>query len=169
MGCQDKQVLVVDDDEGTRVLLRQILHFSGYQVATAADGGDALRQLRDGVQPCLILLDLMMPRMDGWEFLALQHKDADLAGIPVVVLSGLNDDRIHARSLDCQGILRKPLSPSPVMRPHRATRLSFRSTASPVTTRARRLVGSRSKERTPPTLRRMPSCGRRWRRSCAAA
>src|SRR5690606_2328003 len=81
-------VLVVDDDEDIRLILAQILSLQGYDAPTAANGLDALSQLYDGVEPCLILLDLMMPAMSGWEFRTKQLQDPKLAQIPVVVLSG---------------------------------------------------------------------------------
>jgi CheY-like chemotaxis protein len=81
-------VMVVDDDQDLRSTLAEILAEEGYGVLTATDGRDALERLRGTThRPCVILLDLMMPIMDGHAFYAEQHRDPDLAEIPVVILS----------------------------------------------------------------------------------
>jgi len=82
-------VLVVDDDEGIRETLFDLLSDEGYTVVTAADGRQALDKLRqtDLKKPCVILLDLMMPIMSGSEFYQEQQRDPELAAIPVVVIS----------------------------------------------------------------------------------
>jgi two-component system, chemotaxis family, chemotaxis protein CheY len=80
-------VLVVDDDPAVVEGLSELLEEEGYIVATATDGRDALEQLRAGLRPSVILLDLMMPRMDGWDFRQEQMKDAELRDIPTVVIS----------------------------------------------------------------------------------
>jgi CheY-like chemotaxis protein len=81
-------VLLVDDDEDVRVSLRALLVSHGYAIAEARDGQQALHYLQDNPPPCLILLDLVMPRMDGWEFLTLKAQDKKLAALPVVITSG---------------------------------------------------------------------------------
>src|SRR5262245_34872901 len=81
------RVLIVDDDYDIRATLHEILSDEGYDVASSANGFEALQALRSGTAPCLILLDLMMPVMDGWQFRAQQLSDPTLASIPVVVLS----------------------------------------------------------------------------------
>lgn len=83
-------ILIVDDHEDIRETLSDVLEFVGYQVATAVNGLDALRYLRNHPPPCLILLDLTMPVMNGWDFRQQQMQDPQLAGIPVVVVSGTN-------------------------------------------------------------------------------
>lgn len=102
-------VLVVDDDEDIRLILAQILSLQGYDAPTAANGLDALSQLYDGVRPCLILLDLMMPAMSGWEFRTKQLQDPKLADIPVVVLSGGDNVAQHASALKAAAYLEKPV------------------------------------------------------------
>src|SRR5262249_27660442 len=82
-GC----VLVVDDDADVRGMLAQVLELEGYDVVTAADGREALRRLEER-RPFLVLLDLMMPGMNGWQFRAEQLKQPGIADVPVVVLSG---------------------------------------------------------------------------------
>jgi len=80
-------VLVVDDDPALAEGLSELLEEEGYIVATARDGRDALEQLHAGLRPSVILLDLMMPRMDGWDFRHEQMKDAELRDIPTIVIS----------------------------------------------------------------------------------
>jgi CheY-like chemotaxis protein len=80
-------VLVVDDDMAIREALRELLEDAGYQVAAAAHGHDALRQLQAGLRPSLIVLDWKMPVMDGAQFLLAQQHDPALAAIPVAVAS----------------------------------------------------------------------------------
>jgi CheY-like chemotaxis protein len=80
-------VLVVEDDEDIRADLTAILRVKGFSVDEAANGKEALAQLAQG-HPCLMVLDLMMPVMNGWELRAAMLADAALAAIPVVVVSG---------------------------------------------------------------------------------
>jgi CheY-like chemotaxis protein len=82
-----KKILIVDDDLDLQEALADLLQSRGYIVSSADDGAKALQRLRDSDPPCLILLDLMMPVMDGHEFLAHRNADPVLAAIPVVVIS----------------------------------------------------------------------------------
>ncbi|MDF2694839.1 MAG: Two-component response regulator [Labilithrix sp.] len=91
MASSTSYICIVDDDDDIREALRCALELSGYRVAEAADGSQALELLRSEEGCGLILLDLMMPTMNGWEFRALQREDRTLARIPVVVLSGVQD------------------------------------------------------------------------------
>jgi CheY-like chemotaxis protein len=102
-------ILVVDDDEDTRNSMAMVLELQGYGVVTAANGQEALERLRDADLPCLILLDLMMPVLDGWQFRDQQRQDPALAPIPVVVVSahGALDEK--AAALDAAAYLRKPI------------------------------------------------------------
>ena len=81
-------VMIVEDDEDIRADLTAILRVKGFDVSEAANGKEALARLRGGDRPCLIVLDLMMPVMNGWELRAAMIGDAALAAIPVVVVSG---------------------------------------------------------------------------------
>lgn len=81
-------VLIVEDDEDIRADLMAILRVKGFAVDEAANGREALTRLRDGARPCLIVLDLMMPVMNGWELRAAMLADPALAAVPVVVVSG---------------------------------------------------------------------------------
>jgi CheY-like chemotaxis protein len=95
------RVLVVDDDRDIRELLVELLGGEGYLVSSAADGRQALLEAH-AHRPDVILLDLMMPVMDGWQFRAAQLEDPDLAEVPVVVISAFDHD------LDAAAVIQKP-------------------------------------------------------------
>lgn len=80
-------VLVIDDAEDVCVALTELLEEEGFAAKTARDGREALDLLLGGFRPCAILLDLMMPGMNGWDFRAEQMRIPELAAIPVAVLS----------------------------------------------------------------------------------
>src|ERR1051326_5429673 len=102
-------ILIVEDDADIREDLADILRDEGYDVTTAANGRDARDRLKASEdRPDLILLDLMMPVMDGWQFRTEQLKDAALAEIPVVILSGAGDVRREAAALGASGYVTKP-------------------------------------------------------------
>ncbi|MFN2418087.1 MAG: response regulator [Candidatus Limnocylindria bacterium] len=88
-------VLVVDDDQDVRSLYVDALSEAGHMVAVAVDGADALERLHGGTVPCVVLTDVRMPRMDGWELSRAVAHDPELASIPVVVVTG---DKILAFS-----------------------------------------------------------------------
>ena len=102
------KVLVVDDDNDQRDSLGLILELRGYSVETAANGRDALMKMRQGSPPCLVLLDLMMPVMDGWKFWNELINDKALAATPVVVVSGVAELASAAR-IGAVAHLRKPV------------------------------------------------------------
>ncbi len=81
-------VLVVDDDGHVRSLYVDALTEAGHVVTLATDGLDALAQLRDGSIPCVVLADVRMPRMDGFELARAVRHDPQLSSVPVVVLTG---------------------------------------------------------------------------------
>jgi CheY-like chemotaxis protein len=103
-------ILLVEDDADIRTSLADILTDEGYRVRTAANGSEALQQLRerDTPRPALILLDLMMPVMDGWKMREEMLKDSALASIPVVVLSGVIDLGHQATALGAAAYITKP-------------------------------------------------------------
>ena len=104
-----RRVLVVDDDDNLRFMLQLIFEDAGYEVVGACDGGQALALLRSGdPSPCVILLDLNMPTMTGWEFRAAQLSDAALVPIPVVVMSADRSVEQGAAQLAAQCYFRKP-------------------------------------------------------------
>src|SRR5689334_1575844 len=83
-----RPILIVDDDVDIREALTDTLEARGFEVVTAANGLEALRLLRsNAVSPSVILLDLMMPVLDGYEFLDEQRKDPALASIPVAIIT----------------------------------------------------------------------------------
>jgi PAS domain S-box-containing protein len=103
-------ILVVDDEPDVKVLLTELLRDEGYQVATAADGAEALDYLRAAPRlPCLILLDLVMPNVDGWQFIEERSHDPRLSRIPVVLISGQVAARETARSLGLASCIEKPI------------------------------------------------------------
>jgi signal transduction histidine kinase len=104
------RVLVVEDDVDIRSSLVDLLTSGAFQVDASGDGGDALDRLRAAaVVPDVILLDLRMPKMDGWTFRAEQRRDPGLAHIPVVAMSG--DSSPQAEAIDAAAFLAKPLDP----------------------------------------------------------
>jgi CheY-like chemotaxis protein len=102
--------LVVDDDLDVRSAVGNLLEDEGLNVALAANGADALNILRTGLNPDVIVLDIMMPVMDGWDFRAAQLADPALREIPVVVMtaSGFVPDTIR-RQLNTPSVFKKPL------------------------------------------------------------
>jgi CheY-like chemotaxis protein len=102
-------VLLIDDDLAARESLEELLRQEGLDVVLAGDGAEAHEHLRTGARPCVIVLDLLMPGMDGFEFRAEQLRDPVLAKIPVIVMSGdgLIDER--ALELGVEEYLRKPI------------------------------------------------------------
>jgi CheY-like chemotaxis protein len=103
-------ILVIDDDEDIRESVVEILEDQGYPAVGAQHGGEALELLhRTNPVPCLILLDLMMPVMDGAEFRSKQLEDPAISGIPVVVISAYHDVEQKAQGLQSAGTLRKPI------------------------------------------------------------
>jgi len=102
------RILVVDDNLDVLQAMTLVLKPEGYVVITATDGQAALDRLRQGLKPSLILLDLMMPGMDGWQFMAELHQDASLTDIPVIIVSGGAYPAAEIDSLGAAGYLRKP-------------------------------------------------------------
>jgi CheY-like chemotaxis protein len=105
------RVLVVDDDPDIRETVIEVLEENGHRAQGASNGVEALAQLRGSEElPCLILLDLMMPTMDGPSFRSEQLKDPVLSPIPVVVISAFRDSAEKAKELEAAGHLTKPVS-----------------------------------------------------------
>lgn len=98
-GC----ILVVDDERDIRDTIAELLADEGYAVEEAGDGAEALKKAR-ACHPVVVLLDLMMPGMNGWEFRARQRGDPELASIPVIVLSALG----KVPGVDAAAYLQKP-------------------------------------------------------------
>lgn len=102
----DGHVLLVDDDPDIRDSLSDLLALYGYTTAQAADGARALAMMNEK-RPCLVVLDLMMPVMDGFQLLERMRADGELAETPVVVISAGRLD--EARKLEVAAVLQKPL------------------------------------------------------------
>jgi DNA-binding response OmpR family regulator len=107
-----RTVLVVDDEPDVLLLCRVNLEFEGYEVIEAADGEQAMAQLR-AHRPDVVLLDVMMPKMDGWQVLAAIKADETLADIPVVMLTAKvqDQDQIRGWSQGAADYITKPFSP----------------------------------------------------------
>jgi CheY-like chemotaxis protein len=105
-----RSVLLVEDDPDIRASLEEALEWEGYRVVTAANGRDALARLPRMARPCLILLDLMMPVMNGWEFADALEKNDRLAAIPIVVVTAFADQAGDKKSSIGTGeVVRKPV------------------------------------------------------------
>ena len=100
-------VFIVEDDVDTREMIGRFLELEGYAVETAANGRQALDRLDGGTRACVILLDLMMPVMDGWEFRRLQASHAAFSDIPVIVFSAAGRDRMQ--QIEANDYLSKPV------------------------------------------------------------
>src|SRR5262249_55956908 len=103
-------VLVVDDDEDIREMIALHLGRAGYIALLAASGHEALAHLRSGARPIVILLDVMMPRMNGRQFCAELAADPSLGAPPVVVISGDAQVERKAKDVGADGQLRKPFN-----------------------------------------------------------
>lgn len=105
-----RTVLVVDDDRDIRDFVRDLIEDEGYEVVAVRHGGEAQEWLLRSAPPAVILLDLMMPNMSGWQFLNWLREQEDLEDVPVVVMSGAPDHGLDLarKSRALQGILRKP-------------------------------------------------------------
>ena len=102
-------ILIVDDDPGIRELVRIFLAHKGYAAVVASNGQEALAYLEQQPYPKLILLDLMMPVMDGATFRETQRQQAQLARIPVVVMSAAENIQAQAPTLTADAYLPKPI------------------------------------------------------------
>src|SRR6266404_1979707 len=98
-------VLIVEDDEDLREMMAQQLTLEGFHAAAVTNGREALQYLHEAARPDVILLDLMMPVMDGWEFRRQQQADPEIAPVPVIVLSAI--DQARASTLEADAFLKK--------------------------------------------------------------
>ncbi|HEX8885924.1 MAG TPA: response regulator [Noviherbaspirillum sp.] len=106
-----KHIVVIEDDTNLRETLKDLLEMEGFSVVTASNGREGLRQIEQNGQPCPILLDLMMPVMNGWEVLEAlrREKAAPLAQTPVAVVSAAADIADVECDYGCS-VLKKPVS-----------------------------------------------------------
>ncbi|MBC7691697.1 MAG: response regulator [Methylotenera sp.] len=102
-------VMIVEDDDAIRDAMRMIVESEGYLAVTARNGKEALDYLRarkDDDTPCMILLDLMMPEMNGWEFLEMRRSSDIIAAIPVIVVTAASPSKMPGNA---NKVLRKPV------------------------------------------------------------
>ena len=103
-------VLVVDDDVDIREAITEVLEDNGYRAIGAANGREAFDRLKaEPEKPCAILLDIMMPVMDGWQFRAEQQQDPELSTIPVVVVTAHADISEAVSRMDPAAAMKKPI------------------------------------------------------------
>lgn len=105
----NRPVLLVEDEADTRELMATLLEYEGLIVVPAVDGLEALDLLQGGLTPCVIVTDLMMPRMSGWELARKLRALPDFAGTPLVLVSGVADLARRAQELDAEAFLTKPI------------------------------------------------------------
>jgi CheY-like chemotaxis protein len=103
-------LLLVEDDADVRESIAEMLRDEGYAVAEAENGADALQWLKGNPDPCLILLDLWMPKMTGDELHQHLKQDPRLASVPIVVVTAASDGALRARQIGARGYLKKPLN-----------------------------------------------------------
>jgi CheY-like chemotaxis protein len=107
---KQKTILLVDDDDSLRVFVSHLLTREGYLVMNAVNGADALEFLKKSPDlPSLILLDLRMPVMDGWQFRTIQKADPRFCNIPVIVITSVKTVENDIQSIQAAGYCKKPL------------------------------------------------------------
>ncbi|HEX8245313.1 MAG TPA: response regulator [Longimicrobium sp.] len=111
-----RTILLVEDHEDNRIVYRTMLEHFGYRVLLAGDGGEGVRLARESL-PDLILMDVSIPVMDGWEATATLKRDPATARIPIIALTAhaLAADRERAQEVGCDGYLAKPVEPRRVL------------------------------------------------------
>jgi CheY-like chemotaxis protein len=111
VSASTQRILVVDDEDDLRECFADVLRAEGYDVRTARNGRDALEQIeKPHGGPCLVLLDMMMPGMDGAEVLRILREKERLATLPVVVVSAQRDLAEAAKRMGVRRVIRKPVS-----------------------------------------------------------
>ncbi len=108
-------VLLVDDDDTIRDAMECLLTLSGYVVASAASGPEALACLAGGLRPCVMLLDLRMPGMDGWQVWERMRAHRQLRTTPVLLVSGEAPDTARVRAVGMRGFLQKPRTAAQIL------------------------------------------------------
>jgi CheY-like chemotaxis protein len=106
---EQPQVLIVEDDPDLREGLASLLNEEGFSLERASNGLEAIELLRKGLRPRLILLDLTMPIVNGWEFRLYQQRDPELSSIPVVLITGGTYQRDELEWVRPVEVLSKPL------------------------------------------------------------
>jgi CheY-like chemotaxis protein len=103
------EILIVEDDSALREALAQVLSDEGYELFSARDGLEAVNCLKKGNRPDVILLDLSMPVVNGWEFRMFQKRDPELARIPVVLITAGGYSREEVAWLEPSALIPKPV------------------------------------------------------------
>lgn len=111
-----RSILVVEDDPELRELFRDVLEGEGFTVEVASNGAVAHARLRRPPLPALVILDLVMPGVDGWDLHARMRSDPALQELPIVVMSALEKGRDNAAMLGAKDFLAKPLSAADLVR-----------------------------------------------------
>jgi CheY-like chemotaxis protein len=102
-----KTILLIEDEESIREALQQALEIEGYSVLTAANGQEGLDILKKSFEPpCLILLDLMMPVMNGWQFVEARKSDSKSVDVPVVVVTAYPN---KGNTINANALIPKPI------------------------------------------------------------
>ena len=101
----DSKILIIDDNQDVLSVLSLLLEMQGFSVSTAQDGLEGLDRMKTDDHISLVLLDLCMPVMDGWEFLRRKTNDPRIAEIPVIVISAVSPDSLDG----VEAVLRKPV------------------------------------------------------------
>lgn len=107
-----KRILVIEDQEDNRAILRDLLSAAGYELIEAVNGADGFAKAKSGT-PDLILMDIQMPVIDGYEATRRIKADADLSAIPIIAVTSyaLSGDEAKARAAGCDAYIAKPFSP----------------------------------------------------------
>ena len=113
---KDPLILLIEDHEDNRNIYRTILEHSGFRVLVAVDGREGIRLAQEGC-PALILMDISIPHVDGWEATRILKADPATATIPIIALTAhaLPEDRERAQAVGCDGYLAKPVEPRRVI------------------------------------------------------
>lgn len=110
-------LLLIDDNRELSETLAEFLSLKGYAVQCAANGREAIQEIADShTRPALIFLDLKMPVLDGWGFLAERTSEPLLADVPVVIMSGCHDVTRRAKEAGAVAVVRKPIEPATFLR-----------------------------------------------------
>lgn len=108
-------ILIIDDEPAIRDVLGEFLSMEGHGSLSAIDGADAMRQLEGGLRPCLILLDLLMPHMSGWQLAERLAASPELAGIPYLVTSAQSSHPRDEERLEARPRISKPFHLAAIM------------------------------------------------------
>lgn len=107
--AEKHQILVIDDEDSIRDFVSQVLADENYEVATARNGAQALELINKGCQPKLILLDMRMPIMNGWDF-AKAYRQLPVKHVPIVVMTAATDASVFASEVKADSFLAKPFN-----------------------------------------------------------